>query len=99
MLLQAFEVFFSSLILSAIKVKTTSTVVMIQWKEIFFSDLNHKISLQLKMMSDWLCILIHGMSMTWKSKYALILLYLTTFNPDYVKLLDNYLPSEELEEI
>lgn len=97
MLLQPFEVLFSLLILSAIKVKTTSTTVMIQWKK--KSDLNHKISLQLKMMSDWLCTLILGMSMTWKSKYTLILLYLTTFNPDYVKLLDNCLPSEELEEI
>lgn len=37
------------------------------------------------------------MSMTWKSKYTLILLYFTTFNPDYVKLLDIYLPSEKLK--
>lgn len=35
--------------------------------------------------------------MTWKSKYTLILLYFTTFNPDYVKLLDIYLPSEKLK--
>lgn len=41
MLLQPFEVLFSSLILSAIKVKTTSTTVMIQWKKkIWFESQN-----------------------------------------------------------
>lgn len=63
---------------------------------ISFSDLNYK-NLFSTQSNDWLIIHSYRMAMTLKSKYALILLYLKTFNADYVKHLNIYFSNTELE--
>lgn len=76
---------------------------------IIFSDLNHEISYQLKMMTDWLWTLIpwdvNDMKIQIYSHPFIICINIYNFiytfilNPDYVRILDIYLPSEDLEKI
>ena len=50
---------------------------------------------------DWLSMCSYPMECQWRENPNILssFLYFTAFNPDYVKLQDIYLPSEELEKI